>query len=70
VGFFPTNILINFDERRPFDRKGGDTDSDVQFGDLHLPEDTNLLDRRRAAQAVWIFGYRSKFPNKNIRDRL
>lgn len=37
-GFFPTNILINFDERRPFDRKGGDTDSDVQFGDLHLPE--------------------------------
>jgi DNA sulfur modification protein DndB len=37
-GFFPTNILINFDERRPFDRKGGDPDSDVQFGDLHLPE--------------------------------
>ncbi|WP_315806507.1 MULTISPECIES: DGQHR domain-containing protein [unclassified Bradyrhizobium] len=37
-GFFPTNILINFDERRPFDRKGGDLNSDVQFGDLHLPE--------------------------------
>lgn len=37
-GFFPTNILINFDERRQFDRKGGDPNSDVQFGDLHLPE--------------------------------
>jgi DNA sulfur modification protein DndB len=37
-GYFPTNILINFDERRPFDRKGGDANSDVQFGDLHLPE--------------------------------
>jgi len=37
-GFFPTNVLINFDERRPFDRKGGDANSDVQFGDLHLPE--------------------------------
>jgi DGQHR domain-containing protein len=37
-GAFPTNILINFDERRPFDRKDREDNADVQFGDLHLPD--------------------------------
>ena len=37
-GYFPTNILINFDERRRFDKRANQEDSDVQFGDLHLPE--------------------------------
>jgi DNA sulfur modification protein DndB len=37
-GYFPTNILINFNERRLFDRKSIDADADVQFGDLHLPD--------------------------------
>lgn len=37
-GYFPTNILINFDRRCRFDRQGGDLVADVQFGELHLPE--------------------------------
>jgi len=37
-GYFPTNILINFDERRRFDRKANDEKTDVQFGELHLPD--------------------------------
>lgn len=37
-GFFPTNILINFEEKRQFDRKDAESSADIQFGDLHLPE--------------------------------
>jgi DNA sulfur modification protein DndB len=37
-GYFPTNILINFDEKRRFDKKANDENADVQFGDLHLPD--------------------------------
>jgi DGQHR domain-containing protein len=37
-GYFPTNILINFDERRRFERRATDELADVQFGDLHLPD--------------------------------
>jgi len=37
-GFFPTNILINFDEKREFDRISKDDKNDVQFGMLHLPD--------------------------------
>src|SRR5262249_25526869 len=37
-GYFPTNILINFDEKRRFDKKETDDSTDVQFGDLHLPD--------------------------------
>ena len=37
-GFFPTNILINFDTRPRFDRKSADEESGVQFGELHLPD--------------------------------
>jgi DGQHR domain-containing protein len=37
-GFFPTNILINFDERPLFDKKSNDKNADIEFGDLHLPE--------------------------------
>ena len=37
-GYFPTNILINFEEKRPFDKKTTDPTADVQFGDLHLPD--------------------------------
>lgn len=47
-GFFPTNILINFDEPRHFDKKANQEDADVQFGDLHLP------DRYKSA---WISAY-------------
>jgi DNA sulfur modification protein DndB len=37
-GYFPTNILINFDEKRRFDKRANDENADVQFGDLHLPD--------------------------------
>jgi DNA sulfur modification protein DndB len=37
-GYFPTNILINFEGKRQFDRKDKDPNSEVQFGDLHLPD--------------------------------
>jgi len=37
-GYFPTNILINFDEKRRFDKKETNASTDVQFGDLHLPD--------------------------------
>jgi DGQHR domain-containing protein len=37
-GYFPTNILINFDEKRRFDRKERDESADVQFGSLYLPD--------------------------------
>jgi DNA sulfur modification protein DndB len=37
-GFFPTNILINFDEKRRFDKKENSETSDVQVGDLHMPD--------------------------------
>jgi DGQHR domain-containing protein len=37
-GFFPTNILLNFDEKRRFDKKANDERAEVQFGDLHLPD--------------------------------
>jgi DNA sulfur modification protein DndB len=37
-GFFPTNILINFDEKRRFDKKETDGMADVQVGDLHMPD--------------------------------
>jgi DNA sulfur modification protein DndB len=37
-GFFPTNILINFDEKRRFDKKETNESTDVQFGNLHLPD--------------------------------
>jgi len=37
-GFFPTNILINFEEKRRFDKKANDDAGKVQFGDLHLPD--------------------------------
>lgn len=37
-GFFPTNILINFEERRRFDKKANDEAANIQFGDLHLPD--------------------------------
>jgi DNA sulfur modification protein DndB len=59
--------LINFDERRPFDRKGGDDKSEVQFGDLHLPE------RYKSAWIVdgqhRLYGYSvidAKFSKQNI----
>ena len=37
-GFFPTNILINFEEKRRFDKKENDEAANIQFGDLHLPD--------------------------------
>jgi DGQHR domain-containing protein len=37
-GYFPTNILINFDEKRRFDKKVIDEAADVQFGQLYLPD--------------------------------
>jgi DNA sulfur modification protein DndB len=37
-GFFPNNILINFDGKRRFDKRATDENADVQFGDLHLPD--------------------------------
>lgn len=37
-GYFPTNILINFDERRRFERTAKDDAADVQFGNLFLPD--------------------------------
>ena len=37
-GYFPTNILINFDDKQRFDKKANSPEADVQFGDLHLPE--------------------------------
>jgi len=71
-GFFPTNILINFDDRRQFDRKGGDTNSDVQFGDLHLPERyKSALDSRWTASVVRLFCCRSKiFQAEHSCDRV
>jgi DGQHR domain-containing protein len=37
-GYFPTNILINFDEKRRFDKMASDEVADVQFGNLYLPD--------------------------------
>jgi DGQHR domain-containing protein len=37
-GYFPTNILINFDEKRRFEKKASDEAADVQFGNLYLPD--------------------------------
>src|SRR5712691_3146605 len=37
-GFFPTNILINFDEKRRFEKLANDETADVQFGQLYLPD--------------------------------
>src|SRR5258708_4659215 len=37
-GFFPTNILINFDQKRRFDKKENSETADVQVGDLHMPD--------------------------------
>jgi len=37
-GYFPTNVLINFDEKRRFDRQTRDENTEVQFGQLHLPD--------------------------------
>ena len=37
-GYFPTNILINFDEKRPFEKMANDERADVQFGNLYLPD--------------------------------
>jgi DGQHR domain-containing protein len=30
--------LINFDEKRRFDKRANDSNTEVQFGDLHLPD--------------------------------
>jgi DNA sulfur modification protein DndB len=37
-GFFPTNILINFDAKVRFEKKENNEGTDVQFGDLYLPD--------------------------------
>ncbi len=37
-GYFPTNILINLEQKPRFDRQGSDKNADVQVGLLHLPE--------------------------------
>lgn len=37
-GFFPTNILINFDARVRFEKKEYNEGAGVQFGDLYLPD--------------------------------
>lgn len=37
-GFFPTNILINFEEKRRFDQRAKNELANIQFGDLHLPD--------------------------------
>lgn len=66
-GFFPTNILINFDSKVRFEKKEKNEDTDVQFGDLYLP------DRYKSAWIVdgqhRLYGYsvvEQSFSNQNI----
>ncbi len=37
-GYFPTSILINFEEKRRFEKKANSESTDVQFGELYLPD--------------------------------
>ncbi len=66
-GFFPTNILINFEERRRFDQRAKNEPANIQFGDLHLP------DRYKSAWIVdgqhRLYGYSvidPKFSKQNL----
>jgi DNA sulfur modification protein DndB len=66
-GYFPTNILINFDQARLFDKIAKDEKVNVQFGNLHLP------DRYKSAWVVdgqhRLYGYSlidPKFSKQNI----
>lgn len=66
-GFFPTNILINFETRVRFEKKENNEGTDVQFGDLYLP------DRYKSAWIVdgqhRLYGYSvidQRFSRQNI----
>src|SRR6185437_9149522 len=66
-GYFPTNILVNFEERRRFDKRSIDDEANIQFGDLHLP------DRYKSAWIVdgqhRLYGYSvidPKFSKQNV----
>ena len=66
-GYFPTNILINFDEKRRFEKKANDEAADVQFGHLYLP------DKYKSAWIVdgqhRLYGYSlidSKYSKQNV----
>jgi hypothetical protein len=65
-GYFPTNILINFDEKRRFDKKANDEIADVQFGNLYLP------DKYKSAWIVdgqhRLYGYSFIDPNRLLKN--